>query len=243
MRIILCEGKTDAVLLSYYLGKTGGWRYNRDNKNKKLRIDFSDKSNKVITHFIKDNDDELAICAVGGKDNFADFYSEYIERYFIASEDGETEHKIAIVTDRDDRSVEDIEKYFSKNVISNIANNEWADNYLTNGFGQKIKISALMVVIPHNQQGALENLLLNALSEDEYRGNLIDKSKEFVENISPEAKKIITSDRLKLKTKLGVSLAVLYPEKVFSLIDEHLKEIDWEKTSTINECFKKLTEI
>ena len=100
-----------------------------------------------------------------------------------------------------------------------------------------------MVVIPHNQQGALENLLLNALSEDEYRGNLIDKSKEFVENISPEAKKIITSDRLKLKTKLGVSLAVLYPEKVFSLIDEHLKEIDWEKTSTINECFKKLTEI
>jgi len=25
-KLILCEGKTDAILLSYYLGKTAGWK-------------------------------------------------------------------------------------------------------------------------------------------------------------------------------------------------------------------------
>ena len=26
-KLILCEGKTDAILLSYYLGKTAGWKF------------------------------------------------------------------------------------------------------------------------------------------------------------------------------------------------------------------------
>ncbi len=26
-KLILCEGETDAILLSYYLGRTCGWRY------------------------------------------------------------------------------------------------------------------------------------------------------------------------------------------------------------------------
>ena len=28
-KVILCEGETDAILLSYYLGKVAGWKYNR----------------------------------------------------------------------------------------------------------------------------------------------------------------------------------------------------------------------
>lgn len=28
-KLILCEGKTDAILLSYYLGKMVGWKYTR----------------------------------------------------------------------------------------------------------------------------------------------------------------------------------------------------------------------
>lgn len=26
-KLILCEGKTDAILLSYYLGKIAGWKF------------------------------------------------------------------------------------------------------------------------------------------------------------------------------------------------------------------------
>lgn len=73
--------------------------------------------------------------------------------------------------------------------------------------------------------------------------NLINKSQAFVDEIAPEATEIISTERLKLKTKLGVSLAVLYPEKVFSLIDEQLKSISWEKSEILSITFKTLIEI
>lgn len=243
MRIILCEGKTDAILLSYYLERTKEWHHNKNPK--KFKAKFSSNDNRAVYHYIKD-DKELAICAVGGKDNFINFYKEYIEHYIIDSESTDLDYKIAIVIDRDDRDTKEIEEYLSKNLspnISTIADKKWCANVVHNRFGQEITISTLCVLIPKDQQGALENLLLDALSEEKYKENIIKKSKCFVESIVPEAKEIISTERLELKTKLGVSLAVLYPEKVFSLIDEQLKTIHWEKSKIINECFKHLVEI
>lgn len=243
MRIILCEGKTDAILLSYYLERTKGWHHNKNPK--KFRVKFSNNENRAIYHYIKD-DNELAICAVGGKDNFINFYKEYIEQYIVGSENPDIEYKIAIVIDKDNRTIKEIEEELSNNLspsISSIVNKEWRTNIVHNEFKQEITIFALCVAIPKDQQGALENLLLDALSEDKCKENIINKSKHFVESIVPDAKEIISTERLVLKTKLGVSLAVLYPEKVFSLIDEQLKSIHWEKSKIINECFKYLVEI
>ena len=81
---------------------------------------------------------------------------------------------------------------------------------------------------------------MDALSEDTYKKNLINKSQTFVDEIAPEASEIILTERLKLKTKLGVSLAVLYPEKVFSLIDEQLKSVHWEDSIILKETFSQL---
>ena len=81
---------------------------------------------------------------------------------------------------------------------------------------------------------------MDALSEEPYKKNLIDKSQTFVDEIVPEASEIISTERLKLKTKLGVSLAVLYPEKVFSLIDEQLKSVHWEDSIILKETFSQL---
>ena len=84
---------------------------------------------------------------------------------------------------------------------------------------------------------------MDALSEDTYKKNLINKSQTFVDQIAPEATEIISTERLKLKTKLGVSLAVLYPERVFSLIDEQLKSVSWEKSEILSKVFKTLIQI
>lgn len=189
---------------------------------------------------------ELSICAVGGKDNFINFYKEYVEDYIYDSESLDLNCKLAIVIDRDDRSTEEIEHYFFnelKPCINTIKNDIWTSNSFVNKFGQESTIETLCLIIPHEKQGALENLLMDALSEDTYRKNLIDKSQNFVDKIAPEAAEIITSERLKLKTKLGVSLAVLYPEKVFSLIDEQLKSIHWENSMELAETFNILLDI
>ena len=243
IRIILCEGKTDAVLLSYYLGRTKGWVYKDKSKSLKLRL--RDQDNQYLGHYAKD-EEELHICGVGGKDNFVNFYQEYIEQYMISGQDMETEYKLAIVVDRDDEATEEIEAHFAQNLgqcISDIKDGTWTANHFINSFGQEATVSLLCVIIPQREQGALETVLLKAISEDLYKKNLIDKSAHFVDDIYDEAKEIITNERLKLKTKLGVSLAVLYPQKVFSLIDEQIKNIPWENSVVLKECFNELVNI
>ena len=66
-KLILCEGKTDAILLSYYLGKTAGRKFAKKAPSG-LAIQQPD-DNESISWYKKD-DDYLLICGVGGKDNF-----------------------------------------------------------------------------------------------------------------------------------------------------------------------------
>lgn len=240
IRIILCEGKTDAILLSYYLGSSKGWEH--DNKPQNFKFTFSNTDNRFVAHY-KNGTEKLSICAVGGKDNFINFYKENIERYIKNSESLDLNYKLAIVVDRDDKTTEEIERYFSDNLkpcIDQITDGVWTSNTFVNNFAQEATIENLCVIIPRENQGALENMLMDALSEDIYKKNIIKKSRGFVNDIASEATEFISTERLKLKTKLGVSLAVLYPEKVFSLIDEQLKSIHWEDSAILTETFSQL---
>lgn len=72
-KVILCEGETDAILLSYYLGKVAGWKYSRKGpENLNIQADTSNQS----VNWYKNNENFLLICAVGGKDNFKNFFDK-----------------------------------------------------------------------------------------------------------------------------------------------------------------------
>lgn len=58
-----------------------------------------------------------------------------------------------------------------------------------------------------------------------------------------EASNYISSHRKQLKAHLGVTWAIQYPEKTFSLIDEQLKNVCYENSQVLNECFGPLIEI
>ena len=45
------------------------------------------------------------------------------------------------------------------------------------------------------------------------------------------------------KAHLGLTWAVQYPEKVFSLIDEQIRTVKWEESETLRLCFAVLVEI
>lgn len=70
-KLILCEGETDAILLSYYLEKVAGWKY-----SKKRPIDIVKKQENESVNWYKKDKDYLLICAVGGKDNFGRFFMQ-----------------------------------------------------------------------------------------------------------------------------------------------------------------------
>lgn len=81
-RIIMCEGETDLILISYYLEKVKGWVYNSTPKG--LTINFTEQENKAACNYQNSNKDELLICAVGGKNNFGNFFNEHLKNRLCA---------------------------------------------------------------------------------------------------------------------------------------------------------------
>lgn len=105
------------------------------------------------------------------------------------------------------------------------------------------QIETLLLVIPAEHQGALENVMLDAISEDPYDRNIVDKCTEFVGNLRPEADRYIATDRLQLKANLSTVWAIQSPEKAFDFIDAQIKSVQWEKYETLGQCFGLLKDI
>lgn len=240
-KLILCEGKTDAILLSYYLEHMRGWKYTRK-PPKSLDIKVNEQRGETANWYQKD-EDYLLICAVGSKSNSSPFFNSTILRPLVKSE---AFHKIALVIDRDNETIEEISELVREElamIAKGAQNGCWIDHEYENGYGEKQIVSFLLQIIPTEKQGALESLLLDAISEDPYDKNIVDKSKQYVDSISSEASRYIGKRRLILKAYLGVTWAIQSPQKVFTHIDSMLKTVRWEESVILQECFEQLLEI
>jgi len=73
-KLILCEGKTDAIFLSYYLEHVCGWAHKFAKKDfpQGFVIEPDKRKGESVEWYNKE-DDFLLICGVGGKDNFGSF--------------------------------------------------------------------------------------------------------------------------------------------------------------------------
>lgn len=63
-------------------------------------------------------------------------------------------------------------------------------------------IEVLLIIVPKEHMGALETVMLDAISEDAYDKNIVDKVAVFVQEMRSEADKYISTDRLMLKAHL-----------------------------------------
>lgn len=241
--LILCEGKTDAIFLSYYLGRVCGWIYI---PNKDAPKDFSITATEVMgesVEWYRKGDDFLLICAVGGKDNFSGFIKDKIIPAMI---DSSVFSQIVVVTDRDDREELSICQSFQailSEIVSNIENNTWIENTYQNSYKQESFVKFLLLVIPSDKEGALETILIDAISELEYDRPIVEKAKTYIDDIEPLALGYIGKRRLKLKAWLGVIWATQYPEKILTSIDKQIRSVKWEDSETLSQCFSELRKI
>lgn len=238
--VILCEGSTDAILLSYYLSKVSGWEFcNKAPEHIEIKQSEFDQS----INWYKRDDDRLLICGVGGKDKMTSFFQEKIYSPIIKSD---AFSKIVLVLDRDDKSLESIEaraSHLFKPIVTEMKNNIWVDNSYSDTFRTKKIVSSLLIAIPTENQGALETLMLEAIAEDPYDAAIVKSAGDFVDRIQTNALRYIPNNRMKMKAHLGVTWAVQYPEKVFKLIDEQIRSVPWEKYEVLRNCFRQLESI
>ena len=108
-------------------------------------------------------------------------------------------------------------------------------------FDDNVSVDFLLSIIPKTGTGALETVLLDAMSEESEGKLIVDSSIEFVDKMPYYS--YISTDRLKLKAKLGVALSVIYPDKVFSQFDKQLQMVDWSKSDTLSSCLSEVIKI
>ena len=85
--------------------------------------------------------------------------------------------------------------------------------------------------------------MLKAIAEDTYDKNIVEKTGAVANQMRVEADRYISSERLKLKAHLGLTWAIQFPEKVFTKIDEQIRNVRWEESETLRSCFAVLIEI
>ena len=225
--VILCEGHTDAILLSYYLGRVYGWKpLKRQPTNCFITVDSQNQD----VNWYKKADDELLICAVDGNTNFGSFYHNKIEHPII---DSDLFQKLVVITDHDKNTIKTIEKSVNDAIWGETAyfkNGIWTEATYYNSFAEKY-------------EGALETVMLDAIAEDPYDNEIVNRCKAFIDEIRPFAEKYINKDRLALKAKLSATWAVQSPEKVFRFIDQQIRMVAWENSTVLKSCFAELSEL
>ena len=227
--VILCEGHTDAILLSYYLGRVYGWKpLKRQPTNCFITVD---SQNQDVNWYKK------------ADTNFGSFYHNKIEHPII---DSDLFQKLVVITDHDKNTIKTIEKSVNDAIWGETAyfkNGIWTEATYYNSFAEEKKLQVLLKIIPEKYEGALETVMLDAIAEDPYDNEIVNRCKAFIDEIRPFAEKYINKDRLALKAKLSATWAVQSPEKVFRFIDQQIRMVAWENSTVLKSCFAELSEL
>ncbi len=239
-KFILCEGETDQILVGYYLKKVEGWNYSHNPD----KVPFKKEN---INWFVKDKD-LLGLWAVGGND-FSNPLREIMDRCRMEPDSTES---VVIFTDHDD-DIAEWERF--EKILSEVKDlieegeidpakmmGKWGKVTLRSRFDTLCKLRMSYILVPENQQGALETFMLNTLASDqkEYK-NVIDQVRNFISGFKSEV--YLRHRREKTKAELGVSLSVFSPDKIFTTIDELLNSVKWEEFRGFGEQFDILKDM
>lgn len=240
--IILCEGATDMTLLQYFMEKVNGWTYER-----KINLGSVFKRAKRM----KLGQDILDIGATEGCSNIPACLEEVFDTMRNEAVLTESINKIVIVTDRDEISSES--NMISRITVSantygisfeeNLENNKWTGIQYLNGRQILCRSELLLLMIPFEEEGALETFLLNAVSSgDGYDRNIIIQGNHFVDSADPE-NRYLSKRRYRTKAKFDVFFCIRTALEQFEERRSVLKAIPWEDYERVQVSFQKLRDL
>lgn len=222
--IILCEGGTDLTLIQYFIEKVNGWKYH---SNRPKLFDLEQQKR------FKKEDKILEIGATGGCSEIPKYFSKILDYQRIGSNFEERYENIVIITDNDEIDTFDnmkttLEKLFNEHSVTvenSIANDNWINCSCKNGAQDIINFRVLLLIIPFDEEGALETFLLKAIaSNDGYDNEIIEKGNDFVETVDSE-KRYLTKRRYVTKAKLDVYFSIRTSIEQFTERQNILKSI------------------
>lgn len=226
--LVLVEGVSDVQLISYYLQNVYGWKHERENM---LGIEPLDEHEHIES--LSKNGNQVVLCGVGGNGKFAHFVEQHRINYMVVEKDISS---LLVVTDRDEATDEKI-----KNQINDaleqifVESNRWKENAIQDSFGQAKSIYTYLLIIPGNEKGALERVIIDVLNDIPEETALMGEVEQFIDDLKvglvPDLNQINNAN----KATVGTFFSVRYPKKAMRTFGVFISKIDWSKSASLNQ--------
>ncbi len=251
-RIILCEGKTDAILISYFLKKRFGWLHISE---RPVKLPVANARNEELNWYQHSEragiGQELAIWGVGGISQMPVKLKAVIENNQRNPNPQDRFEHIVLFFDHDDPTevcLNTVQKWITDaNLVlaDELQLGEWVNaemDLLGVTPPGKYRLKLLTIVLPPNGSGALETFLIDCWQQfSEADKQLTEAAKVFIVDL-PELPKqtYLNHRRLPDKARLGVILSVFSPDGLFQKIDPKLESVSWERIEDALDVYGKL---
>ncbi len=240
--IVLCEGPDDLWFILYYLYKVAGWS-NKGNPQKlwkSFRIKEIDSHQQV--QYLQKDGNGVAVWSVGGKDCFQKPIEEIIDT-FVKEIPSDAISSIVVVRDRDHDELEDVlhtvETWFPG--LGSLKNKESSRYTVIAEDGEEVSTKVTPVIIPFEEPGAIETLLMNAIKEKAECGVCVTQSaSEYISSLLEKedvCKAYFSHERLILKAKYAAMIAVTNPDHSTGLFQDMVLSCPWETSPYVQEHF------
>ena len=228
--LILVEGVSDVQLISYYLQNVYGWKHERENI---LGIEPLDE-HEHIESLSKDGN-QVVLCGVGGNGKFVHFVEQHRVNHIIVEKDISS---LMVVTDRDEASDARIRNQINSALDQiSVESNRWKENAIQDSFGQAKSIDTYLLIIPPDEKGALERVIIGALNDIPEETALMGEVEQFIDALKaglvPDLNQINNAN----KATVGTFFSVRYPKKAMRTFGVFISKIDWSKSASLNQLF------
>ena len=228
--LILVEGVSDVQLISYYLQNVYGWKHERENI---LGIEPLDEHEHIES--LSKNGNQVVLCGVGGNGKFAHFVEQHRINYIVVEKEISS---LVVVTDRDEASDAKIKNQINAALDQiSVESDYWKENAIQDSFGQAKNIYTYLLIIPTNEKGALERVIIDALNDIPEETALMGEVEQFIDALKaglvPDLNQINNAN----KATVGTFFSVRYPKKALRSFGVFISKIDWSKSASLNQMF------
>ena len=239
--VILCEGPDDLWFLSYYLYKAHGWKKCDVQKHIWKNYEIVPMNLKQQVNYMLKGNSCVAIWCVAGKDSFETAFKVIYEK-LIRDFPFDPIDSVVIVTDRDHDDLEmrisDIQSWLPCEAK---LNNKMSVNLQITVDEEVANTRFTPVIIPFDQDGAIETLLMGAIKESGKAGELVvSAAHEYVKGLVNDdvVKEVyLKHERLLLKATYDATIAVTNPGHSTGLFQNMVMACPWEKSEHVKQHF------
>lgn len=234
--VIFCEGTTDLMMIQFVLQYKYGWKYDGFIENS--------ITNKLQLKTLKNNDDIVEIQSCGGMMNIPNLMRKAQDKMEFATKREELYDKVIVLIDHDetntgkefiDKVNEKLQTNFTESDIN--INTKFSISNLIMG---EITLDLFIKSLPETETGAIEKVMLEALSTDQIEEMLIDDSDNFIREIAQKQDRYLNKKSLIPKAIFNTYFAIRAPEEKYDERAKILNAYDWKNNDVLNSSFEFL---